>query len=380
MSNETVQRAVDVAASRLSLAGGLVVIQRDPHTVQLGLDHPRRVLIENAPAGTADLLSSLDGERPTAELIDRLGRRHQVPRHSWDELLVELMNNGYLRVHAGAGSAGPTTVEPGPLQVAGGLSTDHRVDAVVVISGAGRVATSVANLLAAAGVGHVHLDPLRALRPTDVSPAGLFLDEVPVTSPPAPAESTRPRPHRPAAPRRRSPTTEDNAEPPRRADREALAAMIRRVSPQARVHPPRGYVPPTLVVLADDGPPHQGRSRSLVGDRIPHLAAQAGETRGVVGPLVIPGRSSCLHCHDLHRRDRDPGWPLVLLAQQSISSVPAPVLATAVAATAAQQVLQFLDGRRLPDTVDGTLELANGDWAVRRRSWRPHPGCFCQSG
>jgi hypothetical protein len=171
----------------------------------------------------------------------------------------------------------------------------------------------------------------------------------------------------------------DTAEQPRRSDREALAAMIQRAAPDASVHPPSGYVPPNVVVLATDGPPDQVQARDLIRDRIPHLAARASELRGVVGPFVLPGRSSCLHCHDLHRRDADPGWPRVLMALQNAIPVPPAVLATSVAALAAGQVLQFLDGRRAPDSIDGTLELRHGEWLVRRRSWKPHPGCFCQS-
>ncbi len=32
---------------------------------------------------------------------------------------------------------------------------------------------------------------------------------------------------------------------------------------------------------------------------------------GLVGPLVIPGMTSCLRCADLHRSDRDAAWPAV---------------------------------------------------------------------
>ena len=120
---------------------------------------------------------------------------------------------------------------------------------------------------------------------------------------------------------------------------------------------------------------------------VPHLFAAVREGTGVVGPLVLPGQSSCQRCHDLHRTDRDPAWPSIA-AQLSgtASQVTTPcdvVLATTVAAHAALQVLAFLDGDRAaagPDrlpTVDGTLEIAREDGRVRRRSWSRHPLCGC---
>ena len=51
--------------------------------------------------------------------------------------------------------------------------------------------------------------------------------------------------------------------------------------------------------------PRPGRSS---GSRI-WRCRRAG--RAVVGPLVLPGRSSCLSCAHRHRTDADPGWPAV---------------------------------------------------------------------
>jgi hypothetical protein len=45
----------------------------------------------------------------------------------------------------------------------------------------------------------------------------------------------------------------------------------------------------------------------------PHLVVAAYGGRGVVGPLVIPGATSCLRCGHLHQRDSDAAWPLVSL-------------------------------------------------------------------
>ena len=42
---------------------------------------------------------------------------------------------------------------------------------------------------------------------------------------------------------------------------------------------------------------------------VPLLVTGVRETTGVVGPLVLPGRTGCLRCQHLHRCDRDPAWP-----------------------------------------------------------------------
>jgi hypothetical protein len=97
---------------------------------------------------------------------------------------------------------------------------------------------------------------------------------------------------------------------------------------------------------------------------------------------VLPGRSSCHRCHELHRTDRDPAWPGIaaqlLSGPRHRSAACDTVLATAVAAHTALQVLAYLDGDPAPPAVDGTLEIAQADGSVRRRSWAPHPLCGCQ--
>ncbi|MDP9240824.1 MAG: TOMM precursor leader peptide-binding protein, partial [Actinomycetota bacterium] len=104
---------------------------------------------------------------------------------------------------------------------------------------------------------------------------------------------------------------------------------------------------------------------------------------GVVGPLVSPGRSSCLRCADLHRRDRDPVWPAIASqlpkAHGGHIEPHDTALAAAVVGLAALQALAHLDGGSAAQTTDGTLELALPDCRVRRRTWPPHPDCGCRA-
>jgi hypothetical protein len=136
---------------------------------------------------------------------------------------------------------------------------------------------------------------------------------------------------------------------------------------------------------------HQSPAQTTQLLRLPHpyLSVTATEGIGVVGPLVLPGRSACLRCLDLARADRDPAWPLVLAQLPAGPDPPVgdPVLAAAVAAQAAAIVVAFVDGGPLDRAavngtldraaVNGTLELLSPDWQWRRRSWRPHPACCC---
>jgi bacteriocin biosynthesis cyclodehydratase domain-containing protein len=115
---------------------------------------------------------------------------------------------------------------------------------------------------------------------------------------------------------------------------------------------------------------------------VPHLVAAVRGQTGIVGPLVVPGTTSCLRCADLHRRDADPRWPA--LAAQLTAAEPPPSGATVTclltAATAALQVLTYLDGTGTPGTLDATIELRPPDHAPRLRRWTPHPACGCRSG
>lgn len=112
---------------------------------------------------------------------------------------------------------------------------------------------------------------------------------------------------------------------------------------------------------------------------MPHLLARVDEHVGTVGPLVLPGRAPCLHCLELVRSSLDPDWPALSaqLGRPARGTAACDgVLAAAVAAQAALQVLQLLEGST-PGSVGGTLELETPGWRWRRRTWPQHPDCPC---
>lgn len=108
----------------------------------------------------------------------------------------------------------------------------------------------------------------------------------------------------------------------------------------------------------------------------PHLLVRGHELGVSVGPLVIPGRTSCVQCADLTRRDADPRWPTVLAQLTRVAQTPPPVLVGWAAAVAAAQALAFLAGG-VAETAGSTLELSRPDYTMELRAWAVHPGCGC---
>lgn len=139
-----------------------------------------------------------------------------------------------------------------------------------------------------------------------------------------------------------------------------------------------------LVVLADTLVPDPTVVNGLMASRTPHLAVRVREGVCIVGPLVLPGRTSCLNCADLHRTDQDPAWPLIaaqLVARPASSDV---LLASGTAALAVVQVLESLAHLRgrtpaPPPVVNATVELDLVTGVAERRSWYPHPDCQCSA-
>jgi bacteriocin biosynthesis cyclodehydratase domain-containing protein len=139
-----------------------------------------------------------------------------------------------------------------------------------------------------------------------------------------------------------------------------------------------------IVVLADS--PHPDVPAHFDHDLqdLPHLHVGVLGERAVVGPLVVPGRTSCLRCAHLHRRDADPAWPL--LAVQWAHAVAAmgcppvdPLLAQVAAGHAALLVRAWADRPDEPTRwADAALELRLSGSAPQRLPRPPHPLCGCR--
>lgn len=139
-----------------------------------------------------------------------------------------------------------------------------------------------------------------------------------------------------------------------------------------------------LVVLADTLATDPRLLRDLHTAQLPHLPVRVRDGTGLVGPLVIPGVTSCLSCADLHRTDRDPAWPaLAAQLRHEVGNADRPTL-LATAALALAQLMHVIAGVRAaarasspPATLNTTWEVDVASNAISARRWPRHPLCGC---
>ncbi|MGC1285140.1 MAG: hypothetical protein WA895_19545 [Streptosporangiaceae bacterium] len=329
------------------LKRGLLPVWRDRDTLQIGIDSRRAVALTGM-AGAAWVIGLLDGSRERAQVVQTAADRG-IPAETTERVLALLATAGALDDFP----AGTLRLLSPPLRArlatelaaaslahrdgdGGARTLARRLTAQVRIHGAGTVGNGIASLLTSSGIGQVtNADPPEHPEKSQSTPDG-------------------PGTLRPGVPQA---GTGGPGKAPPSAALPDLAILVGRHLMELRA--------------------------SLMRDQVPHLAVSADEAIGVVGPLVIPGRTACLRCLDLTRAERDPAWPLILAQLEGREPNPcacdAP-LAAAVAAQAAAQVLAFIDRAVAADPVaNGTLELVLPGWQWRRRTWPRHPGCSCGS-
>ena len=347
------QRRVTIERMRPALKPGLIAVWRNRDTVQIGID-PRRAIALTGMRGAAVLLGLLDGSRDLAQILAAAGD-FGISAEAADRVITLLAAGGALHdfpvtayramPHGLRSRLAPelATAALAHGDADGGARIlARRQGACVRVEGMSQVGLCIASFLTASGIGMVV---------STGRPAGLEAGPgaSPAAGPPAPARV--PPPAGPSAP----------------AGEPAPSVAGRH---------------PDLVILADIY--RRELPEILKRGGVPHLAAAASEAIGVVGPLVLPGRTACLRCLDLTRAERDPAWPLIL-AQLTGGAADPPacdtVLAAAVATQAAAQTLAFVNRPASASAVtNGTLELVLPDWQWRRRTWAQHDRCGCGRG
>jgi hypothetical protein len=335
---------------RLRLAPGRVALWRSPSCLQLGLDQQRAMVLDDVPEPLAALLKGMDGIRSTAELITEAQAAGSSRRDAL-MMLADLHRCGLVQ-EASAADHGPpgwhrvalaTEAASWSIHTAGATRDVLRTrrEATVRVTGSGRVAVAVATALAAAGVGHLALHTSGAVTAADLG-TGYLPDDL------------------------------------GRARAAASADAVRRAAPGVSVAPRR---PPDLIVLCDVVVPEPAMITELHDTGIAHLIGYAHEGTAMVGPLVWPGRSSCLHCAELHRAELDLAWPK--LAAQLVGLVATAGLACTqrAAAFTVEQVLAALAGpvagMPAPPTWGAALELDPVRGILRRHPRPAHPRCGC---
>jgi hypothetical protein len=354
--------------TRPLLLPGLPRVWRAPGELQLGADTSRAVSVQLPDPRAAQILDLLDGTRSARAILTRAAEL-DIPADQARALIAALQAAGLVRpaselipsglphearrrlsgeaaalalaappselarasetVRAGE-TAQPSQPVP-PSQPAPAEVLRRRWHSRVVINGHGRLGAPIAVALAEAGVGQVQAEVPGVVGPGEL-PGGPLRG----------ADLGRPR-------------------------RAAIADAVLRAAPGQRAAAVRRPAATLIVQLDHDDP------RDLLTTARPHLAVTIREGVPVIGPLVRAAGGPCLHCVDLHRRDRDAAWPGPAPRPLSEPCAVATLLAATAYATA--EALTHLDGGE-PQTLGTAVEIT-APGRVRRRSWPPHPACPC---
>lgn len=381
---------------------------RDRESVQFGVDPAHAMVLEPVDGAAAGFLDLLDGTRST-DTLTRDARALGLGPDRVRRLLGLLAEGGVLddaAAHAALSAAvrhrtpvldrlrpdlaALSVVHPAPGGAAARIR--HRRSARVRVYGAGRVGAALAAVLSAAGVGSVDLVDGGRVEPWDVAPGGIPAEHIGDRrdaagrgavrrAAPGPRQVGRGVPHGEA----RAAAMADRWAAAGEAAGGAAGGPTGGAAGGAAGGPTGGAA--VTVLAPRDGlgayAPDQAEARRLVAAGVPHLYTGVLEGTGVVGPLVLPGRTACGECVGLRLADGDPAWPRVLAQLRSGRRTAVPAcdiaLATTVAGLAAAHVLAHLDGRE-PPSLGARVELSLGLLSTRVRALPGDGRCGCGAG
>lgn len=167
---------------------------------------------------------------------------------------------------------------------------------------------------------------------------------------------------------------------------EALRCSGARIRHSSQPHAVVTPAETDLVVLSDYLVADPRMVRDLQTGGVAHLPVRVRDGTGLVGPLVIPGVTSCLRCADLHRCDRDAAWPVVAAQLRNTVGTADRATLLATAALALNQVnrvisavrgLEPVPDLRPPPALNASLEIDLSVGAIVARQWTRHPLCPC---
>ncbi len=138
-------------------------------------------------------------------------------------------------------------------------------------------------------------------------------------------------------------------------------------------------------VIADGGHPDLTGSPDHLAFQVPHLVVRAFGMRAMVGPVVIPGQTSCLTCTHLHSLDTQPGWAqvavqLAAMTQAQNTHCLDPLLARMASSHAILLARTVIDAPDTAATILGNRAfLWSASHAQPQEVGRPgHPLCGCR--
>jgi hypothetical protein len=352
--------------NRLMMTPGLRRLWRDDCEVQFGVDPARAVVIHVADPAHAKLFDLLDGTRSErAVLRDAVGLgisardAFAILSAVRDAGLVMAANTilpdnlgGPARARLAAEAAAlavsrrripaqDADEDTSPRLPTSAEALRRRASAAVLVTGITRLVVPIAAGLAAAGVGRVDPQVTGRVSVSDVTVGGL-----------GPADVGAPR-------------------------GTACVSAISRVAPDTDTRRLRDGAA-TFVVQAGARAPAEVLAHGLARRRLPHLLIEERDDTILIGPLVVPTRTPCLNCLDLHRRDRDRSWPAIAAQIATAPEGPGATAASTMliaVGVATAQILGHIDGIDV-EVLGGSIEITP-PLTIRRRSWSPHPACRC---
>jgi bacteriocin biosynthesis cyclodehydratase domain-containing protein len=165
---------------------------------------------------------------------------------------------------------------------------------------------------------------------------------------------------------------------------QALRCSGARIGSSSQPHATVSPAAVDLVVLSDYLVADPRMLRDLHRAGIAHLPVRVRDGTGLVGPLVIPGTTSCLGCADLYRIDRDAAWPAIAAQLRETVGVADQATLLATTALALSQVNRVIaavrgqaTGSAPPPVLNATLEFDLNTGSIVARQWTKHPLCGC---
>lgn len=253
----------------------LSVLQQDGD-VLVGLMPPRAVTIDDAPDYLPDLLAYLSVPRGREEAVAETARRGALAVEQAETLLDELLEAGVLATSDldADGRYARHELYYSLLGVDGAEPQRVLANATVGLVGTGGIGTNLATTLVAAGVGTIVFSDGDNVELSNLTRQTLF------------DESTVGRPKVEVAAERLQALNADVVVRPVRSTFYGVELLNEH------------FADCNVVILSADSPPEVHEWISDAALRHGFVYSNAGyiETFGVVGPLVVPGRSACYAC------------------------------------------------------------------------------------
>lgn len=251
---------------------------RDRNCIQVDLDPNHSLLLTGEITQIRQFLNQLDGEHTTSELIKSFPFAERALRMLEQRGLIEteLLNSQVSASLTSEQVSQLLTAQRSHQSAAGrldfGLARLHQLtNSYLWLTGAGPATALLALLFAQQHIGRLKLEQLAEFQLKDL-PFWL--------------------------------SGKGSAE-------ELLIHALQRTSANLKLTQPAGMPNPDLVIIADSPWLDPEFATGYLNRNLPHLIIDARITEVTVGPLVVPGASSCLSCAEQNLAGVDRSWPVM---------------------------------------------------------------------